>query len=63
MWTTHNTRLSPNATEHSDAQLFSDTEGNVASDLSLNKSLMKGDSERVDMPVDNEHGLINFTLL
>ena len=26
----------------------------MTSDLSLNKSLMKGGSERVDMPVDNE---------
>jgi hypothetical protein len=35
----------------------------MTSDLSLNKYLMNGASERVDMPVDNEHGLIKFTLL
>jgi hypothetical protein len=34
-------------------------EGNVTSDLSLNKYLLKGGSERVDMRVDNEHGLMN----
>jgi hypothetical protein len=36
-----------------------DAEGNVPSDLSLKKYLMKGDAEGVDMPVDNKPGLIN----
>jgi hypothetical protein len=43
----------------SEPLLFSDAEGNLTSDLSLNKYPIKGGSERVDMLVDNKHGLIN----